>query len=475
MTRLIRFGVLALLIAMSATTAEAAAPDTLWTRTLGRGTAMDIIELTDQSVVAVGDGFLAGQSSIRAVKTTSGGTVVWDRLFAGSVANSQGDARRVFETGDGGLLIAATESRPFENVLRFLKLDATTGDTVWTRVQQDLVEFDPNVRLDDALQLPNGKLVILWGGGYMRLSQLSSSCQIEWDNLYELDHSRTGLSRAPDGSLFISGWRYNCCNDEDEGLIIKTNSVGDSLWSRVVHPGFRDHLEAVEALSDNGCLATGSSDDDLLLVRLSSTGSPSWTRLESANRTGYDLELAAGSGFFVAATKLAGPVNDLDILRCDDAGIPVWHKQVGGVFRDEGRCIRKTAAQGFLVSGFTNYFGCSFSSCQLDDFWILKFGSEATSGIPVGEQPVSMRLRVHPSPTSRSTPVYITSESGFVAGDRVELLDVSGREVRSVALNEGLSGQRSMRIETGDLAEGVYFIRHRGPHGSTAAKLIITH
>jgi hypothetical protein len=211
--------------------------DSLWMRTFG-GAANDgfrsAVPTSDGGFVAVGYTYSYGPGDVNmfAVKTNSSGDSVWMRTYGG---NGRDYAYDVRETGDGGYVIAGYTTSfgsGLEDVY-VLKVDSG-GDTVWTRT---------------------------FGGT-------------------KPDEGR-GLCVTSDGYILVSGTCESYADDITDLYLLKLDSSGDSVWTRVIDDDDYNWGQGVCELGDGNyavCGATGNLVSSLQtwVVKLDPDGNIIW-------------------------------------------------------------------------------------------------------------------------------------------------------------------------------------------------------
>jgi hypothetical protein len=136
----------------------------------------------------------------------------------------------VTQTKDGGYIIAGVTCYSFNNDAYLIKTDSN-GDTLWTRTY--------------------GRI---WG-----------SNKDNW-----------GYSVAPtsDGGYIIAGWTSSFGTGGYDVYLIKTDSNGDTLWTKTYGGSGDDFGNSVAQTGDGGCIITGytfsygAGDGDVYLIKL---------------------------------------------------------------------------------------------------------------------------------------------------------------------------------------------------------------
>lgn len=149
----------------------------------------------------------------------------------------------------------------------------------------------------------------------------------------------------------------------DDVFLIKTNSIGDTLWTRTYGTYHYDYATCVHQTNDGGYIIFGETDSydpnfwEGLLIKTDSNGDTLWTKHLGNSafyffQSGVDLN---GSGYVaVGFTKIgAADPEDIWLVKTDDNGNIVWTKTFGGSERDVPSSIYRTTDGGFIISGST--------------------------------------------------------------------------------------------------------------------------
>lgn len=135
----------------------------------------------------------------------------------------------------------------------------------------------------------------------------------------------------------------DCFDKSQRGFVAKFNLNGDTLWTRTIPSSF---LWSIEALSDGSFAVAGfvhnaqSGDDDALLLKLDSNGNTVWVRQYGG--PGNDRVKAIiridTSGFLLAGytnSFSSEGTRDGYLVRTDPEGDTLWTRVFGGQGEDE--------------------------------------------------------------------------------------------------------------------------------------------
>jgi outer membrane protein assembly factor BamB len=324
-----------------------ALPDTLWTNAYG-GSYSDIgryvIQTTDGSFLAVGRtvSYGAGNFDVYLIKTNSTGDTQWTRTYGG-VSEDWGYA--TVETMDGGYAVVGyTDSYGAgQEDVYLIKTDAE-GDVLWTRT---------------------------YGGS-------------------ELDKGRSVIQLG-DGGYAVAGYTESYGAGEVDLYLIRTDSIGDTLWTRTYGGVSSDYGYSVVETADGGFAVVGGTSSygagvrDAFLIRTDSNGDRLWAKTYGGynDDSGFSLAQVSDGGFIVAGyTRSYGAgERDVYVVRTDADGDTLWTKVYGGIFNDYGWSVALSTQGGYIVAGETESYGAGGYDVYLlmmdadgDTLWTVTYG-----------------------------------------------------------------------------------------------------
>jgi hypothetical protein len=299
---------------------------------------------------------------------------------------------------DGGFIFTGNLSAPTPGILTF-RLDAY-GDSLWARVDSTL-DFVYSVKETSDLGL-----IVL---SNRKLTKINKYGDTLWSNFYSVgdeDHrySCTGYSVAEthDRGYIVTGssrqtYPYTELNDL---FLLRTDSLGDTLWTRRFGGAHLDDGYCVLSTADSGFIVTGrtisfgNGGGNLWLLKgyeieyeEYKRGDTSWSKVYGGNDNdvGTWIEGTSDGGYIIGGWSESfneGEKNrDFWLLKIDEQGDTFWTATYGGDGEDYCACVTQTADGGYLLTGYTYSFGAVDK-----DLWVLKVDSLGRVG--VAEKPV---------------------------------------------------------------------------------------
>jgi len=292
-------------------------------------------------------------------------------------------------------------------------------------------DFQPEFSCSKIIQTKNGNIIVLGTGWYGPLFLISID-KITGDTLWTKNMGNSEENRVYGKSLtesFNTGFIIlsDCFNEDMWGSIglIKTNEVGDSLYSKFYGGSGSDAGEHITNTSDGGYIIVGSTNS-----------------------------FGAGK-------------SDVWLLKTDEYGDTLWTKTLGGTEDDFGVYVQETSDKGYIVVGTTYSYGNGGS-----DIWLIRLGSDPTS--VKNENPYLNNFMVYqnyPNPFNAST--KISWQSPVSSWQVLKVFDVLGNEVATLLDEEMEAGYHSIDLNASELPSGVYFYRIQAVPSSSSGQVFV--
>ncbi|MBI4648318.1 MAG: T9SS type A sorting domain-containing protein [Bacteroidia bacterium] len=241
------------------------------------------------------------------------------------------------------------------------------------------------------------------------------------ENYYDIGYS---IQQTVDGGYIIGGFK-GVFDPYSDGLgdifIIKTDSLGNTLWTKTWGDSLGDYAYSIKQTLDKGYIVTGvnnaiiisggnptayltkldssgnilwtktydysagfsvlqtydggyiltGTNNKVYLIRTNSIGDSIWTKTINSNLfygRGYSIIQAIDSNFVITGQIYEpGGENELFLCKVDINGNVIWSKSYGGSNYEWGRSVYQCNDNGYIIVGTTHSFGNSASS-----IWILR-------------------------------------------------------------------------------------------------------
>ena len=329
-------------------------PALTWEKSYGGSwyeTGYSVDETTDGGIVVAGfnwstDGDVVGHHGSVSepdgwvLKLDADGDTIWTRSLGGTRGEY---ANMIRETSDLGFIVAGQAKSIDGDVwdhhgqvwyydVWLVKLDAN-GDTMWTKSYGG-TDDDYAYAIDEDVN-----------GGFMVGGTSISTDEDVWDN---------------NGGSF-------------DFWIVKTNSMGDSVWTRSFGGTGSDYCEGIKATDDGGCIAVGwtySTDGDVTgnhggrdawVIKVDSSGNLEWQKALGGSNWDYahNVAIASDGNYIIGGTSDSqdGDVWDNNgwydywLVKLNTTGDTLWTRSYGGTGDDYLRSMQKTCDDGYIMVG----------------------------------------------------------------------------------------------------------------------------
>jgi hypothetical protein len=269
---------------------------------------------------------------------------------------------------------------------------AQPPDTIWTRFYGG-PEYD---ECNSVQQTMDGGFILAGmtssfgaGGRDMYLVRTDSLGDTLWTRTYGgvQDDQANSVQLSFDGGYIIGGSTQSFGAGECDFYLVRTDANGDTLWTKTYGSGGRDECNSVQQVSDGGIVLAGCGNSDMYLVRTDSVGDTIWTRSYGTglSEVCYCVQQTNDGGYI-----LGGTINqndgDIYVLKTDSVGNVIWTRTFGGPNHEGCTSLVQTGDGCYVLAGTKDYYtGHSLSSMFLlkidsngDSLWVNYYGQYNT-------------------------------------------------------------------------------------------------
>jgi len=225
----------------------------------------------------------------------------------------------------------------------------------------------------------------------------ASSQQITFQKTYGGGANEIGnsIQQTSDGGFIITGSTesYGHKNGFTDVYLIKTDSKGDTLWTKAFGGSTYDEGNAVRQTSDLGYIIAGSTNSfgnggyDVYLIRTDMNGNMLWSKTYGGtdNDYGYDVKQTTDGGFIITGKTLNfGAINhDVYVIKTNGDGDLLWTKVFGKEGDDFAYSVQQTSDGGYIIGGNRGTVGFYLvkTTSAGDSLWTKAFYIGNTSHI----------------------------------------------------------------------------------------------
>lgn len=276
---------------------------------------------------------------------------VWTQTFGG---NHRDFGFAVAESNDGGYVLCGRLQSylPWEDRDVYLVKLNDAGDSVWTKRYGS-----PDI----------------WEEG--------------WD-----------IAATHDGGYIVAGF-IGLENVSTDIYLLKLDGLGNLEWERTYGGPDVEEANAVKQTPDGGYVVVGRTESygaglsDSYIIRTDEVGDTLWTKTYGGvfHEVGRDVVVLADSGFAVASSNTSdGPgATAVELRQLDENGASIWDRRYGGYNLDTPRCLIRCLPSGYLIGGTTLSFAPTTKteafmirvSGEGDSLWMRTYGYRDSSEI----------------------------------------------------------------------------------------------
>jgi len=468
---------LAAILAPSPLTAQV-----IFRRTYG-GTGNDygysVRQTADGGYIIVGHtlSFGADSADIYLVKTAADGATSWTKTFGGT-GNDYGLAVR--QTSNGGYIIAGITfsfGRPDGEV--YLIRTNAAGELQWSRTfggSNSDHGCDVEQTVDGGF-IVAGKYGRATGYDDVFLVKTDSLGDTRWTRTYGGDSSECGwaVQQTEDGGYVVAGNTNSLGNGESDAYLLRVDADGDTLWTRTFGGAGFEGAYSVQPIAGGGYILAGETESfgagsrDVYLIKTDTNGNALWSKTFGGTDRddGSSVQPTADGGYIIVGSTESYGAGDVDVylIKTNASGDTLWTRTCGGRDWEIGKSVRQAADGGYIIAGHTESFGAG-----LIDVYLIKTDSlgistavEETKTTPTRAGALS--LSCEPNPFAGRTTVRLSPGAIRHSPLTLRVYDAQGRLVHSAFEIRASSFPLDMR----SMPAGAYFIRcdAAGEHATT--------
>ncbi|MEI6766830.1 MAG: T9SS type A sorting domain-containing protein [Bacteroidota bacterium] len=260
----------------------------VWTYTYGNGQyayGKGIIEDADGSFFVLANEGSSSNTKINIIKIDSLGEILWKKVIGSEAVYQSEDFKR---TPDKGLIITGYTDKNFTSSYDVLVIKTDSNANVeWEKTYggSDWDMAHAVLALPDTTYVVAGETYSYGSGSSdIYILKLDAVGDTLWTMVYGGDSSdyATCLDTTSDGNYYVGANTKSFGAGGFDGLIMKMNPFGDTVWTAVYGDSLEDLIYSVKTLPDSGYIFGGSTQDTGInkqkwAMRFHSNGSFMWS------------------------------------------------------------------------------------------------------------------------------------------------------------------------------------------------------
>jgi len=180
----------------------------------------------------------------------------------------------------------------------------------------------------------------------------------EFDN--EVGIPSTAIVQSTDQSFFIGGYTFrNVFTSQIDALLIKTNTEGDTLWTKTYGGYADDYVYYIMNTNDGNLLMCGTCfshtiNSDIYLVKTNLDGDTLWTKayeVPGSENPFHILQVQNGDILITGSHEEQGSNKQLYFQKLDEHGNPLWNRIISDSVPQWGLSTIELSNGDFITCG----------------------------------------------------------------------------------------------------------------------------
>jgi len=172
---------------------------------------------------------------------------------------------------------------------------------------------------------------------------------------------------TPDNGYALVGETYSFGAGNNDVWLIKTDSMGDTLWTRTYGGSNADFGKSIKQTYDGGFIIAGGTESfgvgesDVYVIKTDSLGDTLWTKTYGGNSTdfGNDVIQTSDTGYLVVGTteSMGAGAKDGYFFKTNNNGNTIWALTFGATDDDEAKSAIEVSVGEYAILGYEKKIG----------------------------------------------------------------------------------------------------------------------
>jgi hypothetical protein len=170
------------------------------------------------------------------------------------------------------------------------------------------------------------------------------------------------VCQTSDDGFIICGSTGSFGAGSDDIWLVRTDTNGDTLWSKTFGGSDSDLGAYVQKTGDGGFMVIGRTSpmERLCLIKTDAMGDTIWTKtcgFSTSLELGHCVQVTSDNGYAITGTLGGAEAKDVYLLRTDSNGDSLWMKRYQSEYTDDMECVdsgnsvRQTTDGGYIIAG----------------------------------------------------------------------------------------------------------------------------
>ncbi|HEX7319931.1 MAG TPA: hypothetical protein VF399_06215 [bacterium] len=337
----------------------------LWAKTYGgaKDDFANCVQITTDGYYVIAGyttSYGAGGEDMYLLKVDQSGNVIWEKTFG------SGDDDRAYGialTQDGGyIIVGGTYSFGSGDQDVYLVKTDGSGNQIWGQTYggtADDMGYSVVAATDGGYVIA-GVSLSFGNSQQFYLIKTNTTGDTVWTRTYggTLLECAYSLDKTSDDGYIITGYTTSFGAGGGDVYLVKTNANGDTLWTRTIGTTAWDRGNSVEQTSDGGYII-GAGNGNVYLIKTNASGQVSWEKFFgnfSGNHDdyGYSAIQTLDGGYAIAGKtwSTVGTYSDAYVVKTDAGGTMEWQWVSNGFHIDGGNSIKQNGDGTYIIAGF---------------------------------------------------------------------------------------------------------------------------
>ena len=373
------------------------------------------------------------------------GNLIWDKYFE----NTNG-GNFLIETSDNNFLAVGTVTTSTTNP-HLVKFDSD-GNVIWEQTYETPTWGD-GYSVGETIN--NNYYFVGSDLGSTILFVTDQQGNLLWSRTYSLAYIRS-ITQTYDGGFILTG-NTEVDNFDYDIILLKVDSNGDQLWTKLYGGEGEDDARSVTQLPDGGYIVAGEFDTQIIdgypftyLIRTNSIGDTIWTKKHLIGESQHIRKLNNGNGFILSSSSI-GDINlFIYITKLDLSGNIVWSRGFyPGYLYSVGNNVTETSDGGFLLTGSTSNWSSE------SDIRLIKLDSLGNFVLSIDDyKKESSLISVFPNPARNEINFQLNSTIGNQI-QQIEIFSSLGQKLKKITSLE----KTNLKVNIESFVDGLYFYK----------------
>lgn len=457
--------------------------DTLWTKKYGNANGDDfansVIQTNDGGYIFTGLLYVFNTSANRLlyiVKTDGNGDTLWTKAYSRSSSSTEGHS--IKQTTDGGFIIAGTATNAFNPASGsdglIFKIDSV-GNILWSKIYNFGTVSSSGDEIIYSIEptIDGGYIATGSENNHFFLLKTDSIGNVTWLKFFKstVDERSHNVLIADDSGYVISGYT-NSFGGPTKPFIIKTNSNGDTLWTKkfnfIANSSVESQIRTCKTTNGGFTLVSAviipPYGNNLALIKMDSVGNIEWANTygNSYYDFGHDVVQTFDGGYVAVGINdklVFNTPSNILMVKTDSNGNSNCNQLSFSPLVSSAPFIVNDTS--FVVGSTLNVFSppTAVNSGLTDSTICLTVGiNEITENNP---------LLIFPNPSCNNLVVTIGK---IINNGKIEIINSLGKVVYHSYINQGSKND----INLTNIPSGIYVVQVRIGDIVYSKKLVVS-